>query len=476
MINNICHYERQQLKAIGYTEYPMPIRATQHYTIYSRHTLLDRVENIRKPSTNTRLIYASQLDFPLCDQQDFTLIIDTAFFVQQRGIEIQQCQNFSVIMDSPAQGLEKNEKFFISIGDSSIFSLTKLNISGGRNTLLITQSQHFSIMNCTIKQAEGYAVIVHNSTHLQITQCLFEQNLAAGIMLVGAVSQGVIKNCQIRHSMGCFNWDAGIHLCATTANIGIEQIPEQCHEARSIEEKINRPYAIVIEYCVLSKHRAQGIYLEGAVNCLIQHNQFINNNKEGICFDWGSCHNYFTDNLVSFNGARENLSNEEIRADFIEQYPLLEDGSSSMKLAGVSLDNACMNTLTQNKITHNYGEGIKLVRSALLNKIKENHIFHNGLGDNAYARFYALALKSVGTTHQEFNSTQKELLDFVPSQLNTIADNIILGHRATVDYEKHCHPNQVYGNQTFLNPAYQQNPDFILRRILRVLKRYFRAK
>ncbi len=475
MTDNICHYERQQLKAIGYSEYPMPIRATQHYTIYSRHALLDRVENIRKPSENTRLIYASQLDFPLCDQQDFTLIIDTAFFAQQQGIVIQQCQNFSITMDSPVQSLAKFAKFFIHIRDSHLFNFTQLDVSGGRNILFITHSQHFSITNCTIKQAEGYAIIVHNSTHFQITQCMLEQNLAAGIMLLGAVTQGMIKHCQIRQSKGYFNCDAGIHLCATTAEVGVEQIPEQCHEACSIEEKINRPYAIVIEYCVLNEHRAQGLYLEGAVNCLIQHNQFSNNNKEGVCFDWGSCHNYFINNLVSFNGARENLSNEEIRADFIDQYPILADGSSSMKLAGVSLDNGCINTLTQNKITHNYGEGIKLVRSALLNKIKENHILHNGLGENVHARFYAIALKEVGAIHQEFTSTQKRLLDFLPSQLNIIADNIILSDRVVIDYEKHCHPNQEYGNRAFLNSAYQQSPDFILRRIVRILKRYLRT-
>ncbi len=473
MTNNIHYHERQQLKAIGYTEcLPMAIRAAQHYKIYSRDTLLDRVENRRSPKASATIIYASQVDFPLRDQQDFTLIIDTGFFTQQRGIVIQQCTNFRVIVDSPIQTLAKFEKFFIHIRNSCIFSFAQLDVCGGRNILLITNSQHFSISHCTIKQAEGYALIVHNSAHFQIAQCVFEQNLAAGIMLVGDVSQGIIKNCQIHHSIGYFNWDAGIHLCATTAEIGVEQIPEQCHEARSIEEKINRPYAIVIEQCVLSEHRAQGIYLEGAINCLIQHNQIVNNNKEGVCFDWGSCHNYFSENLVSFNGARDNLSDEEIRADFIDQYPLLEDGSSSMKLAGISLDNGCMNTLTQNKITHNYGEGIKLVRSAFLNKISKNSILHNGLGENIYARFYALALKGVGAINQEFTSTQKRLLDFLPSQLNTIADNIIMSDRTAINCEENCHPNQIYDNQAFLNPAYQQQPDFMPRRLLRVLKRW----
>ena len=48
----------------------------------------------------------------------------------------------------------------------------------------------------------------------------------------------------------------------------------------------------------------------------------------------------------------------EIKTDFITEYPLLEDGSSSMKLPGISLDNGCANIIADNEITDNFGGGI----------------------------------------------------------------------------------------------------------------------
>jgi parallel beta-helix repeat protein len=420
-----------QLKEIGYIDdIPMAIKATENYHIKSEQELLD---DIRKPvvlSKDRDLLSAAALSFPQSEREGFELVIDDDFLFQQRGVVLQHCKHFKIIFSDVEQQIHKEAKFLIEIRDCQYFMIENIDVVGGRNTVVISESSDFHIRHCKVEKADGYAIIIHNSTRFKVTKSLFKANLASGVMVLGESSQGLISECRCEGTTGYFNFDAAIHLCATSKAIGLDNIPEKCHEALSILQKVSRPHGIVIEDCVLTDGRAQGIYLEGAINCLMKNNVITKNNKEGVCFDWGSSYNIFKYNHVSYNGERNKLSKEEIIADFISRYPVLKDGSSSMKLAGISVDNGSMNDFIENKITKNYGGGVKLVRSALFNRVEGNLIGLNSLGKNKFEPlFYAISIAGLGSINNEFDS-KAVLLDFLPSQLNIFARNIIRGNGA----------------------------------------------
>ncbi len=425
---------RSQLKDIGYTDYiPMAIKATEGYDIKSEQELLECVKKPVVLSEGRDLLSAAAQSFPLLEREGFELVIDDEFLLKQEGVVLRNCKSFNITFSDVNQQIYRRAKFLIEIRECQNFIIENLEVIGGRNTIAVSESKDFHIRKCSIEKAEGYGIIIHNGTQFKITQCLFKKNLASGVMVLGASSQGLISECRYEDSTGYFNFDAAIHLCATSEAIGLDDIPEKCHEELSILQKVNRPSGIVIESCVLKGGRAQGAYLEGTINCLIRNNVFTHNNKEGICFDWGSCYNIFKDNEVSFNGDRSNLSNEEIIVDFIDRYPVLKDGSSSAKLAGISLDNGSMNEIIGNKISKNYGGGIKFVRSAFFNNVEGNLIAFNSKGRNKFMPFiFAISAPEPkpGAIDREFKGDKSGLLDLRPSQLNTFLRNIIRGKLA----------------------------------------------
>ena len=431
MISKTLTSIESQLKDIGYTDdMPMAIKATEHYQIKNEQELVESVKQQVVLNEKRDLLSAAAQKFPLVGREGFELVIDDDFLFQQRGVVLHHCKNFKIIFSDVNQQIHKEAKFLIEIQECQHFIIEHLDVIGGRNIIAVSESKDFHIRECRIEKAEGYAVIVHHCTRFHITKSVFKKNLASGVMVLGASSQGLISQCRCEDTTGYFNFDAAIHLCALSETVEFTDIPEKCHGAFSILQKVHRPFGIVIENCVLKGARAQGIYLEGAINCLIRNNILTKNNKEGICFDWGSCYNIFKRNDVSFNGNRSNLSKEEILADFIDKYPVLKDGSSSAKLAGISLDNGCMNQIVDNKITKNYGGGIKFVRSSFFNEVKGNLIAFNVRGRNRFMPFcYGISAPEPrpGAIDREFKDKKAALLDLLPSQLNTFLQNIIRG-------------------------------------------------
>ncbi len=383
----------------------------------------------------------------LSEREHFNLVLDQETLNRHPSVRVSNCKHFTISSSLSSITPSHNDKFFIEITDCDHFSIEGINCSTGRNMLFITDSSSFTISDCRCSDAEGSGVIINNGYNFRVSGCLFGNNLSAGILIIGHSYNGEIRDCTCSRSRGYFNQDAGVHLCNTSHHVTPSHIPEHYHEPLPISNKKQRPHHILIKNCIITHCRAQGIYLEGAVNCLLEKNTLINNNKEGICFDWGSCYNIFHGNIVSLNGERSKLSPEEIQADFISEYPLLEDGSSSMKLPGVSLDNGGMNLIQENKITNNYGGGIKMIRTALFNDITNNQILYNAIGANQYVPyFHGITALALGAINNEFNTTEKPLLDFMPSILNSITDNTIKEHWHPIFFDKLSSNNFVSGN------------------------------
>ncbi len=438
------------LQSIGYIDnLPLSIRATEQFELLSAEQILKRADINIKPSKEARVLSAAETHFPLVGESDFELIVDDDFLSQKRGIKIENCHRFKLNFSEIYQKLHGARKNFIEITLSSDFTIENLDLVGGRNTLVVSQSEKFQIKKCCIQKAEGYAIIIHNSQYFQVTDSLFKKNLASGLMIVGDSRYGLIDRCQIYGSTGYFNCDAGLHLCATSDQITLADIPENCHETLTINKKTSRPHAIAIVNGIFSQNRAQGIYSEGASNCLFKFNKIHANNKEGICFDWGSNDNIFENNSVALNGERDKLLAHEMVVDFIEDAPVLRDGSSSAKLPGISIDNGCSNLIIGNRVDKNYGGGIKFVRSALLNKVSQNLITRNVKGVNPFKfLFYAIYAGGSGNVNQEFSDENTGLLDFIPSQLNRFTQNVIWGHTTRLSYQFNLqHKSEIFSDK-----------------------------
>ncbi len=416
---------------------PMALLAVESFEPLAENQIRARIANqIPTVESDNEVITFPFEDELLSGQNHFTLILDQTILEQHSPIRISNCSYFTIHSHLSLINPSHHNKFFIEIRGCEHFSIKGINCAKGRNMLFITDSSTFTISGCGCSDAEGSGVIIHNGNNFRISGCFFHNNLSAGILIIGHSYNGEIRDCICSRSRGYFNQDAGIHLCSTSQQVTPSHIPEHCHERLPITSKQQRPHHILIKNCTITHCRAQGMYLEGAINCLIEDNILVHNNKEGICFDWGSCYNIFCRNIVSLNGERRRLSPEEIEADFISEYPLLADGSSSMKLPGISLDNGCMNLIEENKITNNYGGGVKMIRTALFNKITNNHILYNAIGANVYVPcFHGITVLGCGAINNEFDTTRPALLDFMPSILNTISHNTIKEHWCPIFYD-----------------------------------------
>ncbi len=342
------------------------------------------------------------------------------------SIEITHCRNFILDLSQVEQKLvpgSERPKFTIRINHCKNFRITGGHFSFSRNVIIIEDSEIFSVSDLLADNTEGYAITIFNSRTFEIRNCLLRNGLASGIYCLGETSHGWIHGNTCDGGRGYFNWDAGLHINHCTNDVEFGWIPERSHENKSIVEKVAKPNLLYIENNTFSNNRAQGVYCEGAVLCSFHGNTLLHNNKEGICFDWGSALNFFQENIISQNGERARLSQEEVRADFIEEFPLLADGSSSSKLPGISIDNGCLNYIINNEIHNNFGGGIKMVRTGIANLITDNNIFDNAAGRNEIHNYFnGVFYGGKGAGSAEFQ-TMEVKLDFMPSEHNICSKN-----------------------------------------------------
>jgi len=289
------------------------------------------------------------------------------------ALEIRNCHDFRLnLMEIKNIEKKNREKFHIRIIGCRNFVVFGGKHIGLRNFILVSESRDFVLRDFDVVGCDGYGVVIFNSLFFRVINASFKKCLASGVYCLGKTMYGKIEKTKFIGGRGYFNWDAGLHINHCTNAIDINDIPEKSHENASIVDKLNKPSYIYVKDCDFINNRAQGIYCEGGNNIYISNCVIKGNNKEGVCFDWGSAMNGFYSNHVLQNGNRAALTAEEIKADFIERYPLLADGSSSCKLAGVSIDNGVFNFIKNNVFLGNYGGGVKMVRTGISNLIMDN--------------------------------------------------------------------------------------------------------
>lgn len=369
------------------------------------------------------ILRSDDISFQVKGQSDFRVVASSL-----PEIIIEDCHRFQLDLRGLSVRLssEKRAKIQVRLNNCSGFSVLGGHILNSRNLLCVSSCQQFQLLQVKLEECEGFGFILFNCSLFEVKNCIFKNGLAAGIYCLGNTSYGVIEDNNFYGSQGFLNCDAGLHINHCTQSLAKDMIPDNSHEDAKITEKTLKPRFLFVRGNAFFFNRAQGIYAEGCLFSLFEQNMIHSNNKEGICFDWGCAFNYFKGNSLAFNGERAALSREEIKADAIEQYPLLPDGSSSCKLPAISIDNGALNIIDSNVIFRNHGGGIKMVRSGIANIVVGNTFMDNCLGVNEHFRaFHAVTLLAMGS-ETEFDPDYTNL-DFMPSKGNIISRNLFSG-------------------------------------------------
>ena len=345
--------------------------------------------------------------------------------VTARGTAVTGAHRFGLTTTRSMSENDPHQKFFIQLQDCTDFVINGLVLRRGRNAILLHRCRRFRILNIDLSDLEGYGIILFDCSEFEVAGIRARNLLCSAIMALGDTSMGLIHRVDACGGRGFLNCDAAIHLSQCTPAVTVDDVPERNHEAYSIIEKTKRPRCIEMSGMCLQGNRAQAVYLEGAIACRISRSLLDSCNKEGICFDWGTACCELTQSIVSRNGRRAAMTLAEIRADFIEQFPLLPDNSSSVKLPGISLDNAAFNTVRCNLVVGNYGGAVKLIRACAGNRFHWNLGGSNTRGSNEHISFAWFNDLGAGDLLGEFAGIPP--CDIGPSYENIYRRNRILG-------------------------------------------------
>jgi len=187
------------------------------------------------------------------------------------------------------------------------------------------------------------------------------------------------------------------------------------------------------------------LYIDGGYGLVIQHNQIMHNDKEGMCLDFGAVNNIVMENVFEGNGYRARQTDDDLRHDLVLGFGRLADGSAVAKLPAISLDNAAQNLLLWNIVRDSAGDGIKIVRTGIRNLIMFNTLMDNNRGTNSRFHFFGVLLGSAGL-EAEIDSSNHPL-DFLPAIENIVAGNLIYGaHWAGILLDREAAFNDIYDN------------------------------
>lgn len=317
-----------------------------------------------------------------------------------------------------------------------------LSVGGYDYALYIIKSNYFTVENCTLSNSNQRGlVIMGENTNFIIKNNDIEHNGNGAVFLEGDISEGVIRDNIVSHNGGTRNLNAGI--CLTSMEITdynvIYDVPPTDEYLYDLTEA---PHNIVLYRNTVEGNNSSGIYSDGGYDLYMLENTIRQNDKEGMCLDSGTFGSYVSDNVVKENGGRRRQSDEDLEGDFIAQFGRIEDGSSPAKLPGISIDNAAYNIVIDNDVTHNYGSGVKMVRSAYRNIVMQNTVSDNNVGRSGDFHFFGVEIGYASTPDQPVKG-----LDFTASYENIICRNVITGNNYSGLYmAEECYCNDVFDN------------------------------
>lgn len=327
--------------------------------------------------------------------------------------------------------------------DCTNFALYNLNLTAGcyEYGIYIIRSNTFTIENCTISNAlyKGLVMMGENK-NFTIRNNTVSYNGNGAVFLNGNISNGIIAGNDVVDNYGTRNLTAGIVM--TSMEIDDYYTAYNEFKDEHLYNLLDTPHDIVLYQNNVKHNNSSGIYSDGAYQIYIVENIIYQNDKEGMCLDYGTFGAYVSNNIVKENGGRLRQSDEDLEADFVTTFGRLSDGSSPAKLPGISIDNSAYNTIVNNNVTQNYGSGVKMVRSAYRNIIMENSVSDNNKGKSDDFHFFGIEIGHESTPDEPVKG-----LDFTASYENIVCRNIVTGSNYAgvfLAVESYC--NDVFDN------------------------------
>lgn len=330
----------------------------------------------------------------------------------------------NVILDGDGtiiQG-DSDVKYAFLIEDSENVVIKNFSLNSGfEEGIYVIRSKNLLIYNNEITNAKYKGICVMGTCqYINIVNNSVHHNQNGAIFFNGSISNCIIQGNSIYQNYGARNLTAGL----VFSSMELEDIYTPYNEFKDthLYDLLESPNNNVIKDNLIQGNHSSGFYSDGGYQNYVINNVIEDNEKEGICLDYGTFGTYVSSNTIQRNGERNRQTDEDLEADFILGLGRLEDGSSTAKLPGISLDNAAYNIVLGNNVNNNSGSGVKMVRSAYRNLIFSNQITDNNRGVNDNYHGFGVELGHASEPDEPVVG-----LDFTADYENIIARNLISG-------------------------------------------------
>lgn len=316
----------------------------------------------------------------------------------------------------------------------------------GDSAILVNSSNGVDISHVEIDNLTGAGIVVTNSTGVSISSTRITGIGLAGITVHRNTTASIVQHNSISGITGASNMMAGIVL--TDREVDLTSNPRALLGPggywviqQPMSERMHPPHDNLIAWNDIEESSTSGIYSDGGVRNVIYGNSILESSKEGLCLDDGSTANVVASNDVEANGDRWGEPDSVLALDSVLSGGRLPDGTAAEKVPGISLDNAIFNVLFNNRITHNFGGGIKLVRTGYFNALGLNLIEDDNDGASANFHFFGIELGAAA------GDTPSIELDFTPSHGNIVFSNTIVGsHYSGIFFDQGSDQNNILYN------------------------------
>lgn len=284
--------------------------------------------------------------------------------------------------DSAAGGAGPAVKYAMLLENVENTGIYQFRLQGGfEQGIYIISSRNCLVWDNEITGAlyKALCVMADNSSVNLVNNSVHDNGNGA-IFLNGEITDCIIQGNQVYQNRGTRNLTAGIVL--SSMEVEDRYTPYNVFRDEHLYNLLETPHGNVIKDNHIQGNYSSGFYCDGGYLNYVLDNVIEDNEKEGMCLDYGTFGTYVSGNIIRRNGNRNRQTDEDLEADFILGAGRLEDGSSTAKLPGISIDNSAYNIVCENLVSDNSGSGVKMVRSGYRNLILSNVITDNNRGKN----------------------------------------------------------------------------------------------
>ena len=210
--------------------------------------------------------------------------------------------------------------------------------------LLVAHARDIALDHLRLESPCAIGLLAADNTHrLAATGCIIRNAGQDGILLVRDVLDFTADDCTLTDGR-----QSGVLLADWPLPPGVDpldfdaQLRHPAHHGAAFGPRDPAPCRVLLRNCTIARHRKMGVCNDGSGALGVDRCHLLDNQCEGITLDNGTWGARITRSEIAGNGRRADQSDHELRVDFVARDDRLPDGSSPVKLPGISLDNAAL--------------------------------------------------------------------------------------------------------------------------------------